>query len=315
MASVKTAGRDEVPAGGRHGELRGIAWGLAAAFLTAGWWVVTRRGVTASLDQLDVAALRFAVSGLLLSPVLWRHRRKLGKASKILLAVMAVCAGAPYSLVAGTALTFAPAASGGALVGGLMPLFVALLSMLVLKEPIGAARCLGLGIVVAGVVGLAGTAAASSAAMPLFVLASLMSACFTVALRRSGLPPLAAISLVCFVSGLTYIPCYLILFGRPFVPAAPVAEVLQQALYQGALSAIVASYCFARAVMLLGPARAALFGALVPVLACLLGAAVLAECPTSAEAAAIGTIAAGTVLASGAVRVRAWMPAFLPALR
>ena len=61
-------------------DLHGTAWGSAAAALTAGWWVFTRHGVTTSFDQYDVAALRFAASGLLLLPVLfWWGRRPAGR--------------------------------------------------------------------------------------------------------------------------------------------------------------------------------------------------------------------------------------------
>ncbi|HSK41576.1 MAG TPA: DMT family transporter [Arenibaculum sp.] len=296
-------------------ELHGIAWGLAAAMLTAGWWVMTRLGVTTTLDQYDVAALRFATSGLLMLPVLWRCRREIAAVRPSLLAVMVLCAGIPYSLVAGTGLRFASAANGGALVSGMMPLFAAVLSTLVLKENIGPGRCLGLGIVVAGVLGIGGAAAASATALPLFILASLMWASFTIVLRRTNLAPFAAVSFVCCVSGAVYVPSYLMLSDQPMALTVPLSDMLPQVLYQGLLSAVVAVYCFARAVMLLGPARASVFGALVPVLACLMGAAFLAEVPTAAEVLSIATIAAGAALASGAVRIPVRMPAQVPAMR
>jgi len=284
-------------------ELRGAAWGLAAAALTAGWWVITRQGVTTAFDQYDVAALRFAVSGLLLTPVLWRHRRAIAAVPPMLLVVMVLCAGAPYSLITGTGLRFASAGHGGTLVSGVFPLCAALLSAVVLKEAVGPSRCLGLGVVVAGVVGLGGGAAASAAMSPLFLMASLMWAGFTVALHRSGLTPLAAVACVCVASCAVYVPAYLLLSNDPLALTAPLAESLPHALYQGLLSAIVAVYCFARAVMLLGAARAAVFGALVPVLASLMGAALLAEAPTPTEALSIATVAIGATLASGAVRL------------
>ncbi|HEY0833239.1 MAG TPA: DMT family transporter [Azospirillum sp.] len=291
------------PAFRERREVRGAAWGLAAAMLTAGWWVITRHGVTTAFDQYDVAALRFATSGLLLAPVLWRNRRAIAAVPPLRLAVMVLCAGAPYSLITGTGLQFASAGNGGTLVNGVMPLFAALLSAVLLRESVGPSRCLGLGIVVAGVLGLSGGAGLSVTSSPLFLLAGLMWAGFTVALRGSGLGPLAAVAFVCVVSGAVYLPAYLLLSDDPVALTAPLAESIPQAAYQGLLSAIVAVYCFAKAVMLLGAARAAVFGALVPVLASLLGAALLAEVPTSAEALSVATVALGAGLASGAVRL------------
>lgn len=284
-------------------DMQGAAWGTGAALLTAGWWVVTRQGVTTSFDPFDVAALRFAASGLLLAPVLWRHRRTIAATPPGLIAVMVLCAGAPYSLVTGMGLRFASAGNGGSLVSGVMPLFAALLSALFLKETVGPSRALGLGVVVAGVLGLGRGVPASAAAVPLFLLAGLMWAGFTVALRRSGLPPLAAVSVVCAASCCLYVPAYLLLADRMPVLSVPLAEIVPQILYQGVLSAVVAVYCFARAVVVLGAARAAVFGALVPVLASLLGAALLAEVPTAAETLCIATIAVGALAASGAVRL------------
>ena len=53
--------------------LKGAVFGLAAVSIWASWSVITRRAVTTSLDAWDIAALRFGVAGLLLSPVLVRR--------------------------------------------------------------------------------------------------------------------------------------------------------------------------------------------------------------------------------------------------
>src|SRR6266849_2181586 len=53
--------------------LKGATFGFAAVSIWASWSVVTRLAVTTSLDAWDIAALRFGVAGLLLSPVLVRR--------------------------------------------------------------------------------------------------------------------------------------------------------------------------------------------------------------------------------------------------
>ena len=47
---------------------RGAVYGLAAVCIWAGFIVVSRLGVRTSLTPWDVAAIRFAVAGLLLLP-------------------------------------------------------------------------------------------------------------------------------------------------------------------------------------------------------------------------------------------------------
>jgi hypothetical protein len=53
--------------------LRGALFDFAAASIWASRSAVTRLAVTTSLDPWDVAALRFGVAGLLLSPVIARR--------------------------------------------------------------------------------------------------------------------------------------------------------------------------------------------------------------------------------------------------
>ena len=105
------------------GYLKGAVFGFAAVSIWASWSVVTRLVVTTSLDAWDIITLRFGVAGVLLS-----HLGSLG------LAVIIAGTGAPYALVAGVGLRFAPAYDGGALNPGCMPLFVALIATLVLRE-------------------------------------------------------------------------------------------------------------------------------------------------------------------------------------
>ena len=66
----------------------GALWGLGAATLWSGWWVMTRLGITASLPGSDLAALRFGVAGVVMLPVLMHHWRSLRTASPLLIAVL-----------------------------------------------------------------------------------------------------------------------------------------------------------------------------------------------------------------------------------
>ena len=98
--------------------LKGAVFGLAAVSIWAGWSAMTRLAVTTNLDAWDIPALRFALAGLLLWPILIRR----GLAHDLLgwfgLTGIIAGQGAPYVVVAALGLQFAPAADLGALSPG-----------------------------------------------------------------------------------------------------------------------------------------------------------------------------------------------------
>jgi drug/metabolite transporter (DMT)-like permease len=51
--------------------LSGFAWAAVTVTIFAGWFVVTRFGVTHDLRVWDITALRFGVGALILLPVLF----------------------------------------------------------------------------------------------------------------------------------------------------------------------------------------------------------------------------------------------------
>jgi drug/metabolite transporter (DMT)-like permease len=289
-------------AGARYS--KGAALALAAAAIWAGWSVMTRLAVTTSVDAWDIAALRFGIAGALLAPVVARRglaRDRLGWPG---LAVMIAGLGAPYVLAAAGGLAFAPAADQGALNPGCMPLFVALIAALVLGEMPSATRQLGLALVLAGALTLVGWHAvawspARSLGDALFLLASFLSACFSVAMQRARLEPLHATALVATGSLAVYLPFYLAWHGLRLAQA-PRADVAVQALFQGVVVTIVSVALYGRAVVVLGAGRAAAFGALVPALSALLAIPLLGEWPSPTDWGAIVLISAGVYLAGGA---------------
>ena len=125
-------------------------FGLTAASIWAGWSVITRLAVTTGLDAWDIAALRFGVAGLLLSPVVMRRGIALDRLGWLGLAAIIAGLGVPYALAAAGGLHFSPASDQGALNPGCMPLFVALIAALVLREKLSTAQKLGLSLILAG---------------------------------------------------------------------------------------------------------------------------------------------------------------------
>jgi drug/metabolite transporter (DMT)-like permease len=293
--------------------LKGAACGLAAAAIWASWSAVTRFAVTTSFDPWDVALLRYAAAGVLLSPVLARRglaRDRLGWRG--LMALIAG-AGAPYALVAAVALRLAPAAELSALNPGCIPLFVAAIAFAFAGEAISFAQRVGLALMVTSAVILIAASTTDFGATwstshtfgaGLALLAALMWAEFTVVMRRADLDPLHAAALVSTGSMAIYLPVYVFWRGAALAQV-PFVELTIQIVFQGVLVTIVSLLLYGRAVALLGAPRGAAFSALVPAFAALIAIPLLSEWPSATDWLTIVLIGAGVYLASGGPAVTA----------
>ncbi|MBN9886676.1 DMT family transporter [Pelagibaca abyssi] len=273
----------------------------------AGWMAITRIGVTTTLDAWDIAALRFGFAGLVLLPVVWHRGWALERLGWRRLLLLVAGAGAPYALIAAQGLRFAPAAHAGALIPGVMPLFVAALAAVFLGEQFTVARRFGLTFIFAGLLtivgaslieGLTAGGLARSGGHALFLAAAFLWACFTATMRWGGIAPLHATALVSVGSMIGYVPFYLLIAGDRLIEA-PLADIATQAIYQGLLATVVSLTLFGRAVAILGASSGAAFGALVPAMAALLAIPMLGELPSASDWAGIAAITLGVYLASG----------------
>jgi drug/metabolite transporter (DMT)-like permease len=105
-------------------------------------------------------------------------------------------------------------------------------------------------------------------------------------------PPARATIIVSVVS-IVDIPIHWALFGFDRMIAFGLVENLMQALAQGVLAGAGAIWLFARAVFLLGAARAAVFTALVPPFTLLIGAIFLREMPTLTQVVGLVVVLIG----------------------
>jgi drug/metabolite transporter (DMT)-like permease len=287
----------------RHNFHLGIGAGLLVVACWATWAVATRFAVTTHLRPLDVALLRYLISSALLAPVLWRHGLAVGALGLGRTLLLVGGAGLPFVLVSSSGLRFAPASDVGAVMIATMPVFVAVLSAVIGRERFDAMRVIGFIAVAAGVLAIAAHGLFAGAAGAwrghlLFLAGAAMFAIYTVTFRRSGLSPWHAAAIVNFYSLLMLAPAYVLLAG-PGLLAAPAHEVLAQAVLQGIVAAIVSLFFFGEAVRRLGASRAAVLGALTPVVVALLGMPLLGEFPNRLTWAAIIAVSLGVVLASG----------------
>jgi drug/metabolite transporter (DMT)-like permease len=282
---------------------KGALFGFAAVSIWAGWSAMTRLAVTTSLDAWDIPALRFGVAGVLLSPVLVRRGLARDRLGWLGLGGIIVGTGAPYALVAAVGLRFAPAYDQGALNPGCMPLFVALIAATVLGEKPSVAQECGLSLILAGaliIIGWHGSAWSVSRSWgdALFLVASFLTACFTVIMRQARLDPMHAAALVSTGSLVIYAPIYLALHGLD-LSEVPLADLTVQVIFQGFVVTVVSLVLYGRAVLILGAPGASAFGALVPALSALLAIPLLGEWPNKTDWVGIVLISAGAYLASG----------------
>src|SRR5204863_3861017 len=107
-----------------------------------------------SLTPWDIAGLRFGVAGLLMLPLVFAKGIAFDRLGWTGLAGIVLGGAAPVFL-ANWGLTFAPAAHAGALFPGVMPLMVALLAAVFLREPFTAAKKIGFVLIIFGAFGIA----------------------------------------------------------------------------------------------------------------------------------------------------------------
>lgn len=292
----------------QDGVLKGYAWGFFAISIWVSWMVATRAGAKSSLDALDLTALRFASAGLILLPVALKHGLDPGRLGWGVWTALICGAGVVYSIVSAAGFAFAPISHGSVMLPGTMPMFVAILSVLILGERIVGPRRFGFVLIPTGVIVLVFAGAHHGTGgewrgQLIFVAAALLWASYTIALRKSGLAPLAAAAIVCVWSAILFLPpyaLYALATDGAGLAHASWGEIALQTLIQGVLSSVVALYAYNRAIAILGSSRGAAIGSLVPVLATLAAIPVLGEWPVGTDWLGLAAITVGVYLATGA---------------
>ena len=288
----------------------GVLWALATVVIWGAWPAYTRLSVIRTLTPEDLVALRYAVGGVIMLPILLKQADRISPRGWGEGVVLAVCQGGPLALLVTIGVWFAPASHMGALSPGLLPLFAAVLGFLFFNERLSASRTGGLVLISAGAIVMAGVSLSTLSSGVwkgdlLFICAGFMGSIYAIRMRRSGLSAMQGAALISVYSMIAYVPlhCWLWLdLGR--LSEIPTRELLFQGFYQGVLMGAVALFSFSRAIVILGAARAAAFISLVPVLGTLLGAVVLNEIPSAFESAAVSAISLGVLVAAGAFQRR-----------
>lgn len=284
---------------------------IGAAFtsmIMGGFIVAGRFGVSDSLSAADLTFFRYA-SGLLLLPIfLSKPIRNLGGIGWGPGIFMTLCAGWFFNMLLMTGFQYAPAAHGAVFGPGTMPMFTALFSWIILGDKMGPWRIAGLVVLLTGLIMLGGCGFFESAPDAwigdlLFLAAAACWGAFTVSIRYWKIDPIYGVSMVAVLSFVSFTPLYFLFYDPAFLPtageAAPWGDIWFQLFYQGVLVGAVAVTLFTISIPVLGPARTALFMAMVPVFGTLGAIPLLGEVPGLIESAGIILVVLGMLAAMG----------------
>jgi drug/metabolite transporter (DMT)-like permease len=156
-------------------------------------------------------------------------------------ATVGLFGGLLYALLAYSGFVFAPAVHASVLMPGSLPLWTALLALIVLHDRITPLRALGLALIVLA--------------------------------RRHALDAVRATIAITAFAFVTYVPVYAglvlgqVVQGQVFT--APLREVLFQAVFQGWGSVVISGITFTKMIQHYGPVRSTMITALVPGLSAL----------------------------------------------
>jgi len=282
-----------------------FAW-IATILIGASWQLATRFGVTTTLMPIDLALLRYVIPAVALLPVLFRMGFLPTGVPLWTLLLIVAGGGLPFGLLGMAGAQFAPASHMGALLPGSMPVFVALLSVLILGERFGKGRIIGLGVIVIGVVCVVGAALSGSEGGPsvlfgdaLFILAGVFWAVYAVAYRKSGFDPWHGAALICFWSAILIAPLWAIMPNTTLL-SVPLPDLALQVAAQGVLAGLLGLAAYGSAIRHLGASVAAVSGAVVPALTALGGLVLLGEPLSMLTGLGVALVAGGIWAFAGA---------------
>ena len=286
-------------------ESRAAAWAalVFTILVWAGYLVAARATVKGAFTPFELGVLRFLPGAVLFTPVLLRNGlrpRGTGWREVILIAGFG---GVAFVTLLTTGLRFAPVADSGVFTPAMLPVFVALLSLIVWGERTTGLKLLGLGLILAGALAVGGWEALGRGGGAwrghlLFLAASVTWAIYTLAYRRSGLGAIESAALMCFWSALVFVVLALAT-GADFLRNGWQVLLVQGTL-QGLFSGFLATITYFFAITRLGAPTAAAFAALVPGLAALQGWFFLGEPVGPVRLAGLAVVTLGVLLASGA---------------
>ena len=290
--------------------IAGLAWGLLAASIWTVYTVLARLGIKSGLSPMDMTLLRFTPGALVMLPFVWRWGlRDLAGIGWARGAVLAALSGPVFSLFMMTGFAHAPLAHGAVIAPACQMLTGIGLAAWLARSPATREMVAGAAFVLLGLGFMGGDAllhAGGSSVLlgdALFVAAGCCWGLFGALSRRRQVDALRVTGVAVVLAFVMFAPLYAAVADPRGLLAAAPGFVVLQAVAHGLGAGLVAVLAYSRAAILLGPGRAAFFGAMVPGAASLLAIPVLDEIPTGLQVAGLLAVVVGLLLAFGAVRI------------
>jgi len=270
----------------RSGPLIGVLCGAGAALGWAAGFVAAKHGVSVGFSPYDLAFHRFFWSGLLLVPIAMRQGVvRLGGIGWPRALVMAILAGPPQAVLAYTGFILVPLGHGTTIQPACAALFGIILATFVLHERASLTRIIGGATIIAGLMVFGAESLTTIGHQGiggdlLFALAGLFWATFGILLRTWSVSGTRAAAVVGAVSVVVFAPLHALFVGYSGILHMSLAENVIQIVVQGLLAGVLPIFLFARAVILIGAGRAAVFPALVPGFSLIVGYLALGVIPS-----------------------------------
>lgn len=279
----------------------GMLCGGCVVILFSSFTLVSRFGFSTSLHPMDIAALRFGISGALMVPVLWHFGLPSIRWRDAM--ALSLCGGLGFALLAFTGFSLAPASHGSVLLHGTLVLTT--FALVWITSQIRASRGLAIGLlgILAGIGAMAWDSAATSSGRQLLgdgalMLASVSWSAYGLLASRLALRPVHSASVVAVLSMCCFFPVYLVLPGAgQTLLAVSSTELLLQGTFQGVLIGVASIFVYSRAVASLGAVETALFTAAVPGVTTVAAIFLLAEFPSPAAAVGVCLVTMGMAVA------------------
>ena len=277
----------------------GLIYGAVSVSIFASFVLISRIGMRTDLQAGDLLALRFGVGGIILLPVLLRYGlQNVGWLDSIGLAALGELG---FAILAYAGIARTPATHATVFLHGTLPLSTVLIAAIVWKRWPSRQRLLGVATIAAGVVAMGWDSLSHANATHLAGDAMLFTAtagwaAYAIWAKVRNVPPLQAAAIVTVLSGIAYLPLYVV-FGRSHLFEANAPDLLLQVLYQGVVIGVISLYVYTQAAMLLGPTPAALLTTIVPTITTLLAIPVLGEWPSIVVTIGVVLTTVGMVIA------------------
>jgi drug/metabolite transporter (DMT)-like permease len=289
----------------------GLLLGLFAALIWGGYLAFARAGVADGLRPEDFALLRFGVASLVMLPFLLKSgATTLAGVGWTRAFVLAIFAGPLFMLLIPAGYLFAPLPHGAVIPPASTVVCSLLTAAIFLGDRPTVSRIASVGLILIGLVCIAGsgfwegTGARTWIGDLMFFSAGLLWAIFTVLQQRWNIGPLQATTALSVMSLILLLPPFLVWSSFDRLLALPPAMLAAQIVIQGVLAGALAVIAYVSAVVALGASRAAVFPALVPGTATLIGIPLTGEWPNALQWIGIAVVTLGLLAALGVLQFR-----------